>query len=1090
MEEWARPDYTLSDAELLEKLKEEIGDRSTKKEAGIIRAHENYNLPRSTSRITGPESGNLRVVSSQPGSSNVGKGSSRGVISRWSSLSKGKKIGVGIGVGIAGIWAANRIFGKDDYYNTIEGLPELGMAAQQRHILTDFGSGYQGPNPWLSPEYNQAEETPHLELMRASQLGKSKSELVKYFTQKEHASEYLLATSSAGTALHLVEETKKQTAGQTSSVEQFVYDPVHRVTGHIDFTDPSGNPVDIKTLAPERMNRVKSWGAFPKHVSQLNFYMAQLGASEGTLEYINRENTESRKKIVVPFSQELLDADISRMESARAEVEAGISSGKWERSQLPRGASLETLREGANSEKAELERNAGRLGYLKDVYSQEMSYLHGLEGNRFSAKDDAFNTIEGLSHKGIAQKKRHELTEFGSGWMPNPMAVLETLDDIAYTARRAGYWTWGGLGQGISNTYSQFSGKDDEYNTIEGLKHGGWAQQKRRQMTDFGSGYQGDVRNASHSEYANHLVTERLDLKNNQQLYNELTLRPKFRGKKGIELAASSEEKNLWNKWANSFYAQHSASRVAQDNIQNYTSNIRSVEGQGWHFWEIGKEGLGKKSASGRAKLYASFENPIEELTSEKFNSLLVKLSEGGFQGGAKVPDAGIRGRLFWDNLVIHGRTKEDIGIAEDVVKNLFGEKATISFGTDPAKGGSYNQSLADKILETRKLGLSELTDLDSSPSLPSKIEPTLEKQLSQKLETNIPIKTSIFDKVLEKETNTIGTVSSSVGRKFPKEGKVGLAIGGVLLGAGILSLLSSRELPKEGRAFNPIEGLHPGAPDGALGKGILQKNTPFGSNVVRSKIASFFKNVFSKVPSLTLLASRNAAMEAGVTIERGVKGATPRTFFKEVFNKTSGEYTLGSHVVLPDERVTREIVEKQLLGRKTTNVEFGEMKEIIETHEINREASEIERILKIDPKATSKMMSRIRQIPGYKDARGVLNPLREIDIELKEVFGKRFTGGHISQVVPAKEAAEAAFSGNELRYNLIREFRLREAETLLAASPQHKYASRMKKMFQSLDTKRAQMQQSRAAISGGKGHLNMAGGRSVVELSPRHGGG
>ena len=491
MEEWARPDYTLSDAELLEKLKEEIGDRSTKKEAGIIRAHENYNLPRSTSRITGPESGNLRVVSSQPGSSNVGKGSSRGVISRWSSLSKGKKIGVGIGVGIAGIWAANRIFGKDDYYNTIEGLPELGMAAQQRHILTDFGSGYQGPNPWLSPEYNQAEETPHLELMRASQLGKSKSELVKYFTQKEHASEYLLATSSAGTALHLVEETKKQAAGQTSSVEQFVYDPVHRVTGHIDFTDPSGNPVDIKTLAPERMNRVKSWGAFPKHVSQLNFYMAQLGASEGTLEYINRENTESRKKIVVPFSQELLDADISRMESARAEVEAGISSGKWERSQLPRGASLETLREGANSEKAELERNAGRLGYLKDVYSQEMSYLHGLEGNRFSAKDDAFNTIEGLSHKGIAQKKRHELTEFGSGWMPNPMAVLETLDDIAYTARRAGYWTWGGLGQGISNTYSQFSGKDDEYNTIEGLKHGGWAQQKRRQMTDFGSGWTG-----------------------------------------------------------------------------------------------------------------------------------------------------------------------------------------------------------------------------------------------------------------------------------------------------------------------------------------------------------------------------------------------------------------------------------------------------------------------------------------------------------------------------------------------------------------------------------------------------------------------
>lgn len=37
---------------------------------------------------------------------------------------------------------------------------------------------------------------------------------------------------------------------------------------------------------------------------------------------------------------------------------------------------------------------------------------------------------------------------------------------------------------------SWFSGKDDEYNVIEGLRHGGMAQQMRRDLTDFGSGWQ------------------------------------------------------------------------------------------------------------------------------------------------------------------------------------------------------------------------------------------------------------------------------------------------------------------------------------------------------------------------------------------------------------------------------------------------------------------------------------------------------------------------------------------------------------------------------------------------------------------------
>lgn len=55
------------------------------------------------------------------------------------------------------------------------------------------------------------------------------------------------------------------------------------------------------------------------------------------------------------------------------------------------------------------------------------------------------------------------------------------------------------IGLGIGATalllkpLSLFSGKDDQYNTIEGLAHGGEAEKSRRKHSDFGSGYKGLV---------------------------------------------------------------------------------------------------------------------------------------------------------------------------------------------------------------------------------------------------------------------------------------------------------------------------------------------------------------------------------------------------------------------------------------------------------------------------------------------------------------------------------------------------------------------------------------------------------------------
>lgn len=59
----------------------------------------------------------------------------------------GWKIGVGAAVGILGLYAlqpGSWFSGKDDDYNTIEGLGHSGIAHRMRRQMTDFGSGWRG----------------------------------------------------------------------------------------------------------------------------------------------------------------------------------------------------------------------------------------------------------------------------------------------------------------------------------------------------------------------------------------------------------------------------------------------------------------------------------------------------------------------------------------------------------------------------------------------------------------------------------------------------------------------------------------------------------------------------------------------------------------------------------------------------------------------------------------------------------------------------------------------------------------------------------------------------------------------------------
>lgn len=100
--------------------------------------------------------------------------------------------------------------------------------------------------------------------------------------------------------------------------------------------------------------------------------------------------------------------------------------------------------------------------------------------------------------KAIASKKgwRSVLKEIGEAKSPADLlshrttVVQEDLFLRNLTSRQR-YQSWIKDFRGNDPFYQTFSARDDSWNTIEGLRHGGAAEDVRKTLTDFGSGYQG-----------------------------------------------------------------------------------------------------------------------------------------------------------------------------------------------------------------------------------------------------------------------------------------------------------------------------------------------------------------------------------------------------------------------------------------------------------------------------------------------------------------------------------------------------------------------------------------------------------------------
>jgi len=317
-----------------------------------------------------------------------------------------------------GMWTVGAISGKDDAYNTIEGLHpgSEGFGAQSIRAHSDFGSGYRGPNPWLQAEWHKREEVPKYTRIAPSKLGASEREIYKYLTEDSYESEYLAAAAMAGVAGHKYFEAAQYASGKAEEVERLVYDPEAQMAGFIDVVYPGGAPGDIKTVTAKRLEEVREKGAYQKHISQLNFYMRALDQPRGYLEYISREDPTERELVEVPYEEERYEKDIAKIGRVRSRILQELASGKLSPEDIQYGPSVQTMIAESAREQAMFPADASNLPRLWQTYQEELAYLKGLK-------------FPGMPDRGFAPGTRESLTEFkakfASRWDPVRRIAVE-----------------------------------------------------------------------------------------------------------------------------------------------------------------------------------------------------------------------------------------------------------------------------------------------------------------------------------------------------------------------------------------------------------------------------------------------------------------------------------------------------------------------------------------------------------------------------------------------------------------------------------------------------------------------------------------
>lgn len=366
--------------------------------------------------------------------------------------------------------------GKDDEYNTIEGLPHGGLGQQMRRALTDFGSGYRG----LPTELMGQKIDPRILEMRAEVIDdkEARRELQRELRRKEKEAQKELGQFEEGDLGDANLEEYEAINTRDKAIRKVNLD---RFDIEVEDADTlvlrrkglfSGKPISIRMAgidAPEVA------GHTGDPLEDVRLFQEQAGGREATLvlndlltqqdnltllvnsgkktygRYLGAIFGDQNKNLgislieggavqALPFGEAHEDL-VLRRSAARAEKQAiDDEAGMWQyaRYKALKLANDEIGRTITNNTFTRLDKMASNLNlgafvsFIEDLGEQKrdltieeikraermgraLRKTHGPVGNRFSAKDDAYNTIEAFRHEGMSGGRRRFLTHFGSG---------------------------------------------------------------------------------------------------------------------------------------------------------------------------------------------------------------------------------------------------------------------------------------------------------------------------------------------------------------------------------------------------------------------------------------------------------------------------------------------------------------------------------------------------------------------------------------------------------------------------------------------------------------------------------------------------
>lgn len=378
----------------------------------------------------------------------------------------------GVGIGSFIFKPLSLFSGKDDSYNTIEGLEHKGVAGATRRGNTDFGSGYQGlPETLMGVPID-----PQILEYRAN---------IHNDPEKRKEVQRRLKLKEEEQAKKIGELTEPDYLPERGDLEILNQ---NRESRQIDLSSFDLSVEDADTLTLKRKSGSDK---------EIQIRLAGIDAPETTsheedpLEEVRiwqdqpeGERSSKRLREIIEEQKNLSLTVSGERTYGRYVGVLGGDNGK--------NLNLQLISEGQVSALPFGERSEDLIS--RDIIDEE--------------QNKAFS--EG---KGIWANPRYQATKIATGSMGSPLTfnTLTRIDKLAGNLALGAYASFlqdvgdqeklseeqmfkaRSFGKVLRKYYpSRFSGKDDSYNTIEGLRHG-WYGKQRRENTDFGSGFIGEM---------------------------------------------------------------------------------------------------------------------------------------------------------------------------------------------------------------------------------------------------------------------------------------------------------------------------------------------------------------------------------------------------------------------------------------------------------------------------------------------------------------------------------------------------------------------------------------------------------------------